>query len=171
MIALIMATGLAEGCGLFLLLAAFLPALGSASKPMAIALAALAATRIWTWWRYLNALKSEGAPTRTLEIFTACRVWFFAAGFMLPVTLVAVGMILTVADAASVRARRAFGFRHRLGDKIHSHHARRLQSGLRASPHPHTRLRRTRTGGQAGMDLAMSWCRTVPARKERHRAP
>ena len=45
-IALIMATGLAEGCGLFLLLAAFLPALGSAAKPTAIALAALAATRV-----------------------------------------------------------------------------------------------------------------------------
>jgi phenylacetyl-CoA:acceptor oxidoreductase 26-kDa subunit len=97
-IALIMATGLAEGCGLFLLLSAFLPALGSAAKPMAIALVALAATRIWTWWRYLNALESEGAPTRTLEIFTACRVWFFAAGLVLPVALIAVGLILPAAD-------------------------------------------------------------------------
>ena len=34
-IALIMATGLAEGCGLFLLLAAFLPVLGGVAKPMA----------------------------------------------------------------------------------------------------------------------------------------
>ena len=42
-IALIMATGLAEGCGLYLLLAAFLPALGAAAKPVAIALAALGA--------------------------------------------------------------------------------------------------------------------------------
>jgi phenylacetyl-CoA:acceptor oxidoreductase subunit 1 len=99
-IALIMATGLAEGCGLFLLLAAFLPGLGTAAKPIAIALAVLAATRIWTWWRYLNALESEGAPTRTLEIFTACRVWFFVAGLVLPVTLVAVGLILNTADGA-----------------------------------------------------------------------
>jgi phenylacetyl-CoA:acceptor oxidoreductase subunit 1 len=98
-IALIMATGLAEGCGLFLLLVAFLPAMGSAAEPMAIALAVLAATRIWTWWRYLNALETEGAPTRTLEIFTACQAWFFAAGLVLPVTLVAVGLVLTVADA------------------------------------------------------------------------
>jgi phenylacetyl-CoA:acceptor oxidoreductase subunit 1 len=99
-IALIMATGLAEGCGLLLLLAAFLPALGSAAKPMAIALAILAVVRIWTWWRYLNALESEGAPTRTLEIFTACRFWFFAVGLVLPVTLVAVGLMLPAADAA-----------------------------------------------------------------------
>jgi phenylacetyl-CoA:acceptor oxidoreductase 26-kDa subunit len=99
-VALILATGLAEGCGLFLLLAAFLPALGSAAKPMAIALAALAATRAWTWRRYFNALVSDGVPTRTLEIFTACRGWFFAAGLLLPVTLVAVGFLLTAADTA-----------------------------------------------------------------------
>ena len=99
-IALIMATGLAEGCGLFLLLAAFLPALGSVAKPMAIALAVLAAIRVWTWWRYLNALESEGAPTRTLEIFSACRFWFFAAGLVLPVALVAVGLLLPAAGAA-----------------------------------------------------------------------
>ena len=99
-IAFIMATGLAEGCGLFLLLAALLPALGAAAKPMAFALVALAATRAWTWRRYFNALVSEGVPTRTLEIFTACRVWFFAAGLVLPVALVAVGLILPAADAA-----------------------------------------------------------------------
>ena len=55
-IALIMATGPAEGCGLYLLLAAFVPALDAAAKPVAIALAALAVVRIWTWWRYLAAL-------------------------------------------------------------------------------------------------------------------
>jgi len=99
-IAFLMATGLAEGCGLFLLLAALLPALASAAKPMAIALAVLAAIRVWTWWRYLNALESEGAPTRTLEIFSACRFWFFAAGLVLPVALVAGGLILPAAVAA-----------------------------------------------------------------------
>src|SRR5664280_239944 len=99
-IAFIMATGLAEGCGLFLLLAAMLPALGAVAKPMAIALAALAATRAWTWRRYFNALVSDGVPTRTLEIFTACRGWFFAVGLVLPVALVAVGLILTTANAA-----------------------------------------------------------------------
>ena len=98
-IALIMATGLAEGCGLFLLVAALLPALGSVGKPMAIVLAILAAVRVLAWWRYLNALESEGAPTRTLEIFTACRFWFYTAGLVLPVILVAAGLILPGADA------------------------------------------------------------------------
>jgi phenylacetyl-CoA:acceptor oxidoreductase subunit 2 len=98
-IAFIMATGLAEGCGLFLLLAAVLPDLGAAAKPMAFALVVLAATRSWTWRRYFNALVGDGVPTRTLEIFTACRGWFFAAGLMLPVVPVAVGLLLPVADA------------------------------------------------------------------------
>ena len=55
--------------------------------------------RIWTWWRYLAALESEGAPTRTLEIFTACRMWFFAGGLVLPLALVAAGLIVPVAAA------------------------------------------------------------------------
>ncbi len=96
-IALIMTTGLAEGCGLFLLLAAFLPALDSVATPMALALAVLAAVRIWAWWRYLGALENEGAPTRTLEIFTACRFWLFAAGLVLPLALVVIGLLLPAA--------------------------------------------------------------------------
>ena len=99
-IAFIMATGLAEGCGLFLLLAAQLPDLGAVARPMALALVVLAATRSWTWRRYFNSLESDGVPTRTLEIFTACRGWFFAGGLVLPVVLVAVGMVLPAADAA-----------------------------------------------------------------------
>jgi phenylacetyl-CoA:acceptor oxidoreductase subunit 1 len=99
-IAFIMATGLAEGCGLFLLLAAVLPDLGAAVRPTALTLVVLAATRSWTWQRYFNALVSEGVPTRTLEIFTACRGWFFAGGLVLPVVLVAVGLVLPAADAA-----------------------------------------------------------------------
>ena len=99
-IAFIMATGLAEGCGLFLLLAAVLPDLGAVARPMALALVVLAATRSWTWRRYFNALVSDGVPTRTLEIFTACRGWFFAGGLVLPVVLVAVGLMLTAAGAA-----------------------------------------------------------------------
>ena len=99
-IALIMATGLAEGCGLFLLLAAVLPALGAVAKPMAFALVVLAATRAWTWRRYFNALESDGAPTRTLEIFMACRGWFFVGGLVLPVALVTAGLLLDVAAPA-----------------------------------------------------------------------
>jgi phenylacetyl-CoA:acceptor oxidoreductase 27-kDa subunit len=99
-IAFIMATGFAEGCGLFLLLAAVLPALGAVAKPMAFALVVLAATRAWTWRRYFNALESDGAPTRTLEIFMACRGWFFVGGLVLPVALVTAGLLLDVAAPA-----------------------------------------------------------------------
>jgi len=99
-IPLLMATGLAEGCGLFLLLALLLPALSAAAPPVAIALIVLATMRLWAWWRYLGALECEGTPTRTLEIFTACRAWFFVAGFALPTALVALGLILPVAGAA-----------------------------------------------------------------------
>ena len=90
----ILATGLAEGCGLFLLLALLLPALSAAATPVAVALIVLAAARLWAWWRYLSSLESQGAPTRTLEIFTACRFWFFAAGHVLPLTLIVLGLIL-----------------------------------------------------------------------------
>jgi Fe-S-cluster-containing dehydrogenase component/DMSO reductase anchor subunit len=99
-IAFIMATGFAEGCGLFLALAALLPDLDYAAKPFAVALVVLAATRAWTWRRYFNSLVSDGVPTRTLEIFTACRGWFLAAGLVLPVVLVAIGLWLTAAAAA-----------------------------------------------------------------------
>ncbi len=100
-IALIMTTGPAEGCGLLLMLAAFLPALQGAARPLALALIVLAAARIWAWWRYLNALASEGAPTRTMEIFAACRIWFFSAGLVLPAILVAAGLIWPAAAAAA----------------------------------------------------------------------
>jgi phenylacetyl-CoA:acceptor oxidoreductase subunit 2 len=92
-VALIMTTGLAEGCGLFLVLAAFAPALAAAVKPVAIGLAALAVIRIGAWWRYLAALENGGVPTRTLEIFAACRTWFFAAGHVLPLALIAAGLV------------------------------------------------------------------------------
>jgi phenylacetyl-CoA:acceptor oxidoreductase subunit 1 len=98
-IALIMTTGLAEGCGLYLLLTAFLPDLAAAAKPAAVALAALVPVRVWTWWRYLAALESGGAPTRTLEVFAACRMWFFAAGLVVPLALIAIGLIWSVAGA------------------------------------------------------------------------
>jgi phenylacetyl-CoA:acceptor oxidoreductase subunit 1 len=99
-IAWIMATGPAEGCGLYLMLAAFVSALDTAAKPVAIALATLAVVRIWTWWRYIAALENGGAPTRTLEIFSACRMWFFAGGLVLPLALVAIGLIWPGASAA-----------------------------------------------------------------------
>jgi phenylacetyl-CoA:acceptor oxidoreductase subunit 2 len=45
-------------------------------------------------------LENGGAPTRTLEIFSACRMWFFAGGLVLPLALVAIGLIWPGASAA-----------------------------------------------------------------------
>lgn len=93
-IAFIMATGLAEGCGLFLVIAAVASNLLYAAMPMAVALIALALTRAWAWRRYFGALESEGMPTRTQEVFVACRVWLLGLGLVLPIVLVAAGLVL-----------------------------------------------------------------------------
>jgi len=91
-IAFIMTTGLAEGCGLFVIFAAFSPHLRTAAAPFAIALLILTALRAWTWRRYFGSLASEGAPTRTLEVLAATRGWLATFGFVLPVVGVAIGL-------------------------------------------------------------------------------
>ena len=98
-IAFIMATGIAEGCGLLLMPATVSPDFGYIAKPLAVALAILAAVRAWTWRRYFARLASEGAPTRTIEIFTACRGWFLALGLVVPIALVAIGLLIDTASA------------------------------------------------------------------------
>ncbi len=92
-IAFIMATGAAEGCGLLLVFAAFSPNLAYVAKPFALALLVLIVARAWAWRRYFGSLEAEGAPTRTLEVFMACRGWFVTVGFVLPVVGVAIGLV------------------------------------------------------------------------------
>jgi phenylacetyl-CoA:acceptor oxidoreductase subunit 1 len=99
-IALIMATGLTEGCGLFLVAAVMLPALAPFAKPAAMTLVMLAAIRSWTWRRYFASLENEGAPTRTLEILGNCRFWFFVFGLALPFALIVLGLLITSAASA-----------------------------------------------------------------------
>ena len=86
----------------------------------------LAAARIWAWWRYLAALENDGAPTRTLEIFTACRFWFFAAGLVLPLALVVIGLLLPAAAVILFALAGLSVFASGWASEIHSHHARRL---------------------------------------------
>jgi Fe-S-cluster-containing dehydrogenase component/DMSO reductase anchor subunit len=99
-IALMMATGLTEGCGLFLIAAAMLPTLAPFARPAAIALILFAAIRAWTWLRYLSALRSEGAPTRSVEILGNCHFWFLTFGLVLPLALLVLGLL--IAGAAAV---------------------------------------------------------------------
>ncbi len=88
---LIVATGLAEGAGLFTALAA-----ASAVPPTAVRIAAaavlmLAALRAYAWQRYLRALRTAGAPTRTLEILRPAGNRFVWLGLVLPAALMAAG--------------------------------------------------------------------------------
>jgi Fe-S-cluster-containing dehydrogenase component/DMSO reductase anchor subunit len=98
-IALIMATGLTEGGGLFLFVAAVLPRLASLATPASVALILLVAIRSWTWLRYLSALKIESAPTRSLEILGNCHFWFLAFGSVLPLALLVLGLLFSGAAA------------------------------------------------------------------------
>lgn len=91
---LIIATGLAEGGGLFVALAAPLAPLLFA-QVAAPAVAVLVAVRAFAWQAYLDALRVEGAPIRTLQILEAARSRLFLFGFVLPITLVAAGFFMT----------------------------------------------------------------------------
>ena len=106
------------------------------------------------------ACANAGAPTRTFEVLNAYRPWFLAFGLALPAhrhhvwrSLPATIPTLLFALGGLLRVRR------RLGLEVHSRHARRLQSGLRARPHRPCAARRTPSGpaGQCrGCDLVMT---------------
>jgi phenylacetyl-CoA:acceptor oxidoreductase subunit 2 len=94
---LIMMTGLAEGAGLFLLAVTLSPELKPIADAAAVAVVFLVAARSWAWRAYLASLRSAGAPTRTLDVLTAYRPWFFVLGLMTVVALIAVGFVATSA--------------------------------------------------------------------------
>jgi phenylacetyl-CoA:acceptor oxidoreductase subunit 1 len=92
---LIIATGLAEGSGLFLVATTTLPSLASMAEVTGAAAMMLAAMRAWTWSRYLKGLRLEGAPKRTLVVLDRFRPWFFALGLVLPAGLIVLAFIAT----------------------------------------------------------------------------
>jgi len=96
---LMIATGVAEGSGLFLAAIAQLSTLLPLARAVAIIIIVLAALRSWVWRSYLAALAAEGAPTRTLMVLHHCKRWFFAVGLVLPVALVIIGLMVTPAAA------------------------------------------------------------------------
>jgi phenylacetyl-CoA:acceptor oxidoreductase subunit 2 len=91
---LILITGLAEGGGLFVCLAVLSAPLNVAADPAAAAVAILTALRTIAWRRYLDELKRDGAPTRTLEALAQYRLWFIPLGLMIPVLLIAFGFLV-----------------------------------------------------------------------------
>jgi phenylacetyl-CoA:acceptor oxidoreductase subunit 2 len=92
---LIMATGLAEGGGLFLALTVLLSLLGPMTEIVAVETALLAAIRSWIWRSYLTQLTDAGAPTRALDVLDRFRLWFLIFGLVLPLALIALGFVAT----------------------------------------------------------------------------
>ena len=96
---LVIATGLAEGSGLFLAAVAQFSTLNSLAEVAAVTAILLAALRGWIWRSYLAALEAEGAPTRTLAVFYGYRPWFFMVGLALPLALIVIGFAAMTAAA------------------------------------------------------------------------
>jgi Fe-S-cluster-containing dehydrogenase component/DMSO reductase anchor subunit len=87
-VALIIATGLAEGAGLFLAAAAMLPSLASITELAAVVALMLAAARGWSWRSYLRGLRVEGAPAHALGVLERFAPWFLVLGLTLPMALI-----------------------------------------------------------------------------------
>ena len=90
---LIVATGLAEGAGLFLIAGAFFQMFISVSELAALAALALTGVRAWSWQRYLDALRREGAPAKSFAVWEGLAPAFLALGSALPAVLLVVALI------------------------------------------------------------------------------
>jgi len=95
---LVIATGLAEGGGLFLAATAQFAGLQPLTRSITVIVIALAVLRGLIWRSYQAALAADGAPTRTIAVLHSCRPWFFIVGLVVPVALTVAG----VATALSV---------------------------------------------------------------------
>ena len=85
-VALMLATGLAEGAGALVCVLAFERPAGAA--PMAAALLLLIALRWLLWRAYLNAQRRDGAPLGSLKAFDAMGPRFMAIGHVAPAVLI-----------------------------------------------------------------------------------
>jgi phenylacetyl-CoA:acceptor oxidoreductase 26-kDa subunit len=90
---LMLATGLAEGVGAFLVLTV-LSGAPSAPPALLLALAAIGA-RWFAWVAYRHGLKRSGAPTGALEALAALQTPVLALGTIAPLALAATALILS----------------------------------------------------------------------------
>ncbi|OFZ88302.1 MAG: hypothetical protein A2V78_00545 [Betaproteobacteria bacterium RBG_16_64_18] len=97
---LVVATGLAEGVSLYLVLAAIsgAPAAWAAST----ALVALLALRAAAWHGYRLKLAASAAPQQGLEALRAISMGFLGAGNLLPAALLATGLVVPAAGVPCV---------------------------------------------------------------------
>ncbi len=90
---LIVTTGLAEGTGLFLAAAAWIPPAGGMVGAVTAAFLVLLAARAWLWRAYRAALAAE-APTRTLDVLADFDPWFLGIGLVLPIAILSLGILI-----------------------------------------------------------------------------
>lgn len=93
---LMLTTGLAEGCGLFLAAAVWLPNAGAVAAAGASA-AVFALAREAAWRVYLDGLRRAGAPTRSLQVLQEFAPSLVIAGAVLPIVLIVAGALIPVA--------------------------------------------------------------------------
>jgi phenylacetyl-CoA:acceptor oxidoreductase subunit 1 len=91
-IPLLVASGLTEGGGLFLVAGLFLPALSAMAPVAAAAVLVLVALRLWALTAYLGALRRDGAPKETLDVFGRLKTPLILGGHVLPAILLALGL-------------------------------------------------------------------------------
>jgi phenylacetyl-CoA:acceptor oxidoreductase subunit 1 len=86
-VALLVATGLTEGAGLFLIGAAWMPPAEPMNQIIAFAAIVLAAIRAWMWRAYLGGLRNEGAPAKAITVLENFERPFLFLGLALPLVL------------------------------------------------------------------------------------
>jgi phenylacetyl-CoA:acceptor oxidoreductase subunit 1 len=84
---LIVATGICEGAGVFLLAAACIPALEPLRTAGAAGFAVLVGVRGVFWRAYLESLERGGAPIRALEVLRTFHAWFLLFGTTIPIAM------------------------------------------------------------------------------------
>jgi len=97
---LIMATGLTEGIGLFLVATSLLPSFSVMAAPAAITVVLLAGVRSWTWHSYRAALARAGAPTRALKVLSDLNPLLLLVGLATPVALIVAGFLALSTQSA-----------------------------------------------------------------------
>ncbi|MDE2376086.1 4Fe-4S dicluster domain-containing protein [Bradyrhizobium sp.] len=91
---LIVATGLTEGAGVFLVACVLSSALAPLMVGAAVAAVLLAAARALAWVAYRRALARSGAPTKALIVLDEYRPWLLIGGSIVPAAGVVVGLLI-----------------------------------------------------------------------------
>ena len=91
---LIVATGLAEGAGVFLAACVVLPAVAPLARSAALVTVVLAAARALAWVAYRSALARAGAPTKALAVLDDYRPWLLIGGLVVPLVGVVAGTLV-----------------------------------------------------------------------------